>query len=120
MFLLFTSTSYFVVFIVQNTIEAFDQAFRLVRSVKMQTRVMKSRAMACFLALAVNQKQPNIALEIIQQLNLKRYSVVIQSIRLLAFADIERFHDVADILRYVGYNMLPIICSHLFHLAGFN
>ena len=61
---------------------------------------MKSRAIGCFLALAVNQKQPNIALEIIQQLNLKNYSIVIQSIRLQAFAEIERFHDAIDILRY--------------------
>ncbi|KAH9405953.1 regulation of mRNA processing [Tyrophagus putrescentiae] len=83
-----------------NTLEAFDQSYRLLRSVKASTNVVKSRGMGSFLALAVNQKQPNIALEIIQTLSVKSYSTIIQSIRVQAFAEIERFHDAFDILRY--------------------
>lgn len=87
-------------FYLQNTLEAFDQSYRLLRLVKASSNVVKSRGMGSFLALAVNQSQPNIALEIIQQLNVKSYSTIIQSIRVQAFAEIERFHDVCDILRY--------------------
>ena len=52
-----------------------------------------------FIALAVNHR-PNIALEIIQQTKLKSYSTLVQSVRLEAFAEIGRFEDAFDILRF--------------------
>lgn len=78
----------------------FDQAYRLLRSVKLSADHVKIRGMGFFLALAINQKQPNIALEIIQQLKFKSYSTIFQSIRVQAFADIGRFYEVRDILQY--------------------
>lgn len=79
---------------------AFDQAYRLLRSVKFSSETVKFRGLGFFLALAVNQKQPNIALEILQQLKFKSHSTIYQSIRLQAFADIGRFYEVRDILQY--------------------
>ena len=80
--------------------ETFDQSYRLLRALKLSSVPLKIRSISFFLALAVNQNQPNICLEIIQQLHLKSYSLVIQSIRLLAFAQIERYKDVCDIIKY--------------------
>lgn len=80
--------------------ESFDRAFHLLRLLKLSTTIIKSRALFCFLNLAINQNHSNIALEIMQQIDVKYNSTIIQSIRLLAFANINRFHDVFDIIRY--------------------
>ena len=56
--------------------------------------------MGFFLALAINQKQPNIVLEVIQQNPIKSGRTTIQSIRVQAFAEIGRFNNVIKILGY--------------------
>lgn len=58
------------------------------------------RALHYFFALAISQNHPNIALEIIQQLNIKSYPPVLQSYRFMALAEMKRFQDILEILRF--------------------
>lgn len=50
--------------------------------------------------MAIEHGHPNIALEVIQQLNFKIYPISVQSLRLLAFSEINRFRDVFEIMRF--------------------
>nr|XP_027196918.1 pentatricopeptide repeat-containing protein 2, mitochondrial-like [Dermatophagoides pteronyssinus] len=87
-----------------NTVESFESAFRVLRSIQMSNdHQIKLRGLYCFIALAIKQNHPNIALEIIQNLNsksMKSMNIIIQSLRLLALSRINRLNDVADIIQF--------------------
>ncbi|KAH9493690.1 regulation of mRNA processing [Dermatophagoides farinae] len=83
-----------------NTTESFESAFRVLRSIQMSNNQVKLRGLYCFLTLAIRQNHPNITLEVIRNLNLKTMNIIMQSIRLLALARINRLNDVADIIQF--------------------
>lgn len=89
-----------LLFIKQNTQEAFENLFKLIRQLKSETRVIKLRSLCLFFSMAIEHGHPNITLEIIQQLNFKGYPIAVQSLRLLAFSEINRYRDVFEILRF--------------------
>ncbi|OTF75587.1 hypothetical protein BLA29_012020 [Euroglyphus maynei] len=66
----------------------------------MSNNQVKLRGLYCFIALAIRQNHPNIALEILQNMNLKSMNIIIQSLRLLALARINRLNDVAEIIQF--------------------
>lgn len=83
-----------------NTPASFEYANTLWKDATGSGHIPMRRASTFFATLALNQGQPQIALEVIGNVRQQNY-VTIKTIKALAFAELKRFDDVLFILKAV-------------------
>lgn len=82
----------------ENTPETLQYALDLRREISEKGFVFMRRASTFLTALAINQKSPHIAIEIVTAMRESRY-VDIRCLKVLAYTDLKRFTEIVPIFR---------------------
>lgn len=83
-----------------NTIESLEYAKKVWQNALDAGHIPLRRGATFFTALALNQKQPFVALEILANLKGQNY-VSVRALKILALAELKRFDDTIPILRSI-------------------
>lgn len=86
-------------FQLQNTLEALDRAYALWRKISEMENHQYRKSRTFVAGLAVNQKKPRLALEIIEDKEQQLY-VTNRHILLLAWTQLEQYDDIVEMLRH--------------------
>jgi hypothetical protein len=83
---------------VQNTPEKYQYALELLKSAREVGSVVTRRGCTFFSALAINQNQPEVALEVLSLASQSNY-ITVRNLRIMALTKMGRLEDVFPILR---------------------
>ncbi|CAG2116483.1 unnamed protein product, partial [Medioppia subpectinata] len=89
-----------------NTPEVFDEALEVLRKAREAGAVVSRKTICLFASLALNQNQPNTALEIMSLLTQTNY-ITVRNLRLMALSDLNRFDDLFITLKVLLNRDVP-------------
>lgn len=95
-----------MIFYFKNTKESFNYAFETMKRAKEMGSQVTRKAVCLFAALAINQNQPNLALEVLSMALQSNY-ITVRNLRLIALAQTGRFQDVFNGIMMIINSDLP-------------
>ncbi|CAG2170684.1 unnamed protein product [Oppiella nova] len=89
-----------------NSQESFDEALDVLKKAREAGAAVSRKTVCLFAALALNQNQPNIALEVLSMITQTNY-ITVKNLRLMALSDLKRFDDLFITLKLIINRDVP-------------